>query len=270
MTWTFSWAKAWYAIQLPLLFLTGALFVQTSLTLLLPGGFDADDTTTNLQLGYPRSIEDIHSMTQQLTYYVEHHHSRVILAFLLCYTFLQCFGVPGSMLFAVLAGALFPSTLLALLLVLLATSVGASGCYLLSRRYFSAPLAWLFPERLNSWGTQVRSAASGNGGLFGYLVAARVAPTVPNWFINLSSPHLGIPLRLFFPATFLGVAPLAFVCVRAGISLREAGVAQEIQLWTLSNTLLMLGITLMAILPVWVKKNYLTQQPTSSSKQKQG
>ena len=40
--------------------------------------------------------------------------------------------------------------------------------------------------------------------IFSYMLFLRVTPFFPNWFINLASPHVGVPLREFFVATFIG------------------------------------------------------------------
>lgn len=62
----------------------------------------------------------------------------------------------------------------------------------------------------------------------------RLTPFLPNWFINVASPIVGIPLPLFVGATFFGLKhlnnnslrksgliPGVIVSVRAGLTLTE-------------------------------------------------
>ncbi|CAI8056105.1 Transmembrane protein 41 homolog [Geodia barretti] len=49
-----------------------------------------------------------------------------------------------------------------------------------------------------------------------YVVFLRITPFLPNWFINLASPIVGVRIPPFFWGTFLGVAPPSFFFVRAG------------------------------------------------------
>ncbi len=42
--------------------------------------------------------------------------------------------------------------------------------------------------------------------LFYYMLFLRITPLVPNWFINVSSPIIGIPISCFFFATLFGTS----------------------------------------------------------------
>ena len=54
-----------------------------------------------------------------------------------------------------------------------------------------------------------------------YLLFLRITPLVPNFFINISSPHLKVPLWKFFLATLLGLMPLNVVHIKTGLMLNE-------------------------------------------------
>jgi uncharacterized membrane protein YdjX (TVP38/TMEM64 family) len=49
----------------------------------------------------------------------------------------------------------------------------------------------------------------------------RVTPLLPNWFINISSPILNVPISKFALATFLGLMPMNVVHVRTGLMLND-------------------------------------------------
>ena len=50
--------------------------------------------------------------------------------------------------------------------------------------------------------------------LLNYMLFLRVTPTLPNTFINFSSPIVGVPYHTFFLATAIGLIPAAYVTVR--------------------------------------------------------
>ena len=60
------------------------------------------------------------------------------------------------------------------------------------------------------------------GNLFWYILFLRITPLLPNWFINISSPALEVPLFQFALATFFGLMPLNILHLRTGLMLSEA------------------------------------------------
>ena len=52
--------------------------------------------------------------------------------------------------------------------------------------------------------------------LFNFLLFLRITPFLPNFFINLASPLLGVPLHYFVLATMFGIMPATFMHVSAG------------------------------------------------------
>ena len=93
------------------------------------------------------------------------------------------------------------------------SSVGASFCYLLSKRFFGATVRTSFQDRLTMWTNEVQRQRNT---LMSYMLFLRVTPFFPNWFINLAAPHVGVPLSIFFAATFIGVHTRLVVAVSGG------------------------------------------------------
>ena len=56
---------------------------------------------------------------------------------------------------------------------------------------------------------------------FSYIIFLRITPFLPNWFINVVSPIIGVPLIPFYFGTVIGVAPPSFVCIQAGTTLQQ-------------------------------------------------
>lgn len=77
---------------------------------------------------------------------------------------------------------------------------------------------WLFPNQMAWFAKQVESRRRN---LFNFLLFLRITPFLPNFFINLASPLLGVPLHYFIIATFFGIMPATFMHVSAGRELQQ-------------------------------------------------
>lgn len=100
----------------------------------------------------------------------------------------------------ILAGALF-GVRFGLPLVCLLTAIGASLCYTISRLFGRKLVLHYLGHRLQP--LQERLNDDQRSLLF-ILLSLRLFPMSPNWFLNISSPILGIPLHLFFVSVLLG------------------------------------------------------------------
>ena len=96
--------------------------------------------------------------------------------------------------------------------------------------------------------------------LFWWVLFLRITPLLPNWFINLSAPVVGISFRIFFWATFLGIMPANVIHVRTGLFLSNM---DKIGL-NLSSLLSLALLGLLALLPVLLKskggKDYVKKE----------
>ena len=81
------------------------------------------------------------------------------------------------------------------------SALGATFCYFLSAMVGRGLVKKYFPERLKSWRTQ---ASHHHGDMLWYIIFLRITPFLPNWFINLASPIIGVRLTPFFWGTFFG------------------------------------------------------------------
>lgn len=113
---------------------------------------------------------------------------------------LQTFAIPGSLFLSVLSGFLFDFPV-ALTLVCFCSALGASLCYLLSQLVGRRLVRYYFPERAIAWSQEVNKHRSN---LLFYMLFLRITPFLPNWFINLVAPVIGVPLLPFAVGTFFG------------------------------------------------------------------
>ncbi|CAG8709548.1 5782_t:CDS:2, partial [Ambispora leptoticha] len=83
----------------------------------------------------------------------------------------------------------------------------------------------------------------------------RVAPFFPNWFVNIASPHLEVSLNVFFWATLVGVAPLSFIHVQAGETIRITG-TEDVSFFTPRNLVSMSLIAVAAFISAYIRRKY--------------
>ncbi|KAJ7387870.1 Transmembrane protein 41B [Desmophyllum pertusum] len=103
------------------------------------------------------------------------YFTQVLLGFVVIYIFLQTFAIPGSIFLSILSGFLFPFPL-ALFLVCLCSSVGASFCYLLFYLVGRRLVRHYMPDRVDQWCEQVNHHRDN---LLSYIIFLRITPFLP-------------------------------------------------------------------------------------------
>uniref|UniRef100_K3X5H0 VTT domain-containing protein n=2 Tax=Globisporangium ultimum (strain ATCC 200006 / CBS 805.95 / DAOM BR144) TaxID=431595 RepID=K3X5H0_GLOUD len=198
-----------------------------------------------------------------------------LLCFACVYAMKQTFAIPGSAVLNLFAGALLPLPL-AFPLVCALTACGASFCYLLSRVLASEAIVTgvcdrLLPNKLAQLRLQIEKAKR-EGELLYMLLFLRVFPFSPNWFLNLASPWLQVPLYLFTPSVALGLMPYNFITVQAGAMLSTLTSTSDMLDPKTVGSLVLLALGM--LVPAIVKKQRhnnvanddTTQQPAFSKK----
>merc|ERR1711962_1787984 len=198
-------------------------------------------------LKFPKSIEDAKQLGSLLSRYSDKYFMQVYAGFLCTYVFLQTFAIPGSIFLSIISGFLFPFPL-ALFSVCFCSATGASFCYLLSYLVGRRLVATYLPQRAASWSTTVDKHRSN---LVSYILFLRITPFLPNWFINIVSPVIGVPLLPFWVGSFFGVAPPSFVFIQAGTTLQQ--MTSTMDPITVESVALLVLFALLSILPVLLK-----------------
>lgn len=198
----------------------------------------------------PWDIEDAKKLGQVLDRYKDKYYFEVMSAVIIIYVFLQAFAIPGSLFLSILSGFLFKFHV-ALSLVCTCSAIGASLCYLLSQLVGRRLVKHYFPERAQKWSEQVDKHRNE---LLSYILFLRMTPFLPNWFINLVAPVIGVPLYPFALGTFLGVAPPSFLAIQAGQTLNT--MASSSDAFSLRSTLLLGVFALLSLSPVIFKKQF--------------
>ncbi|XP_032894859.1 transmembrane protein 41B [Amblyraja radiata] len=196
----------------------------------------------------PKDMDDAKALGKVLSKYKDAYYVQVLVAFFTTYIFLQTFAIPGSIFLSILSGFLYPFPL-ALFLVCLCSGLGASFCYMLSY-LVGRPIVYKYlTEKATKWAQQVDKHRDH---LINYIIFLRITPFLPNWFINITSPVINVPLGVFFIGTFLGVAPPSFVAIKAGTTLYQLTTAGEAVSW--NSVFVLMFLAVVSLLPVFFQK----------------
>ncbi|RWW55758.1 hypothetical protein BHE74_00037572 [Ensete ventricosum] len=167
---------------------------------------------------------------------------------------MQTFMIPGTIFLSLLAGALFGVVKGVILVVLSATS-GASSCYFLSKLIGRPLVSWMWPEKLRFFQAEVSTKmqiAKRKEKLLNYMLFLRITPSLPNTFINLASPIVDIPFRIFFLATLVGLVPASYITVRAGLALGDLKSVRD--LYDMKTLVVLFLIGFVSIFPTILKR----------------
>jgi len=95
--------------------------------------------------------------------------------------------------------------------------------------------------------------------LFWYMMFLRLTPLIPNWFVNLGSPLVGMPYIYFIVASFIGVIydyiglmPNNFILTKTGLTLKEIesiGMGPQ-------NFITLIVLGFLALIPTFFSKKY--------------
>ncbi|KAL4714488.1 hypothetical protein ACJJTC_017783 [Scirpophaga incertulas] len=199
-------------------------------------------------LKLPWELEDAKQLGLVLDRYKDKYFYEVLFGVFLVYIFLQTFAIPGSIFLSILSGFLFPFYY-ALLLVCCCSAIGASLCFFLSNLFGKKLVKKYFPEKAAQWS---RTVEKHKNNLLNYIIFLRVTPFLPNWFINMTAPVIGVPLMPFALGTFIGVAPPSFVAIQAGQTLHTLTSTRDAWSWT-SITILSV-FAMISLVPVILKE----------------
>lgn len=221
------------------------IFSISSISLVLVYcSFPQLDPSEAAQLKFPKDIDDAKQLGSLLSRYKDRYFIQVLGGVFVTYLFLQTFAIPGSIFLSIISGFLFPFPV-ALILICICSATGASFCYLLSYLVGRQLVHKYLPERSVQWSEKVNQHRDN---MLSYIIFLRITPFLPNWFINVVSPVIGVDLRPFWLGTFIGVAPPSFVAIQAGTTLQQ--MASTSDAITPQAIILLVVFAILSILPV--------------------
>ncbi|KAF9922827.1 Transmembrane protein 41B [Linnemannia zychae] len=211
-------------------------------------------------LKFPRTAEDVQNLSILLEGYLKQHYYQVLFCFMTLYISMQAFAIPGSVMLSVLGGALF-KLWRGIFIVLFCASFGSLCCYYISY-YVCHPIVEKYlKKRIQQLEVKIEEKRDE---LFFYFAFLRVTPFIPNWFMNVASPHLGIPPVIFYFGTLVGVLPNTLVTVQAGVTLAALASPDDFTLMTPQNIIMTIVICICLLIPIILHRN--SEDPTAAPK----
>ena len=153
----------------------------------------------------PRTLPALAAQRDVLLSYAAASPATVAVGYCGAYLLMQTFAIPGTIMLSLLAGGLY-GVWRGCLLVAAVSTAGSCSCYCMSW-VLGQPLArTLGPQRLEKYAGEVRRR---RGELLNYIIFLRVTPILPNTFVNVASPIVGVPLLPFALGESVGATGLA-------------------------------------------------------------
>ena len=187
----------------------------------------------------------------QLLGLVRDHGLGMALGFAAVYAACVAFSLPVAAVLTITGGFLFGQWL-GVLLVVTGATVGAVAVFLAARTALGDALR----RRAGPWLARMQDGFNANA--LSYLLVLRLVPLFPFAVVNLAAAVLGMKLRDYALATFIGIIPGSFVYTAVGVGLgsvfdqgREftpAGILTPQVLMALG------GLACLALVPVVYKK----------------
>ena len=195
------------------------------------------------------SFAALQSHHQLLSGYVEQHFFLSILLYLLSYSLIVSFSIPGATFMTILGGFLF-SAPLGTLFVVLAACLGVSVIFF-AASFFAKSLQ---PEKMGETLQKMRQGFQQNA--FFYLLSLRLIPLFPFFLVNLTPAFFPMRFRVYLGATLLGILPATFIYASLGALAKDLierpdfswSKLLDLELW-----LVFLGLGLLALLPAFYR-----------------
>jgi uncharacterized membrane protein YdjX (TVP38/TMEM64 family) len=174
-----------------------------------------------------------------------------IVLYTLLYMTLTAFSIPLGGVLTIAAGFFF-GTLVAASCAVIGGTSGAIIVFLAARTAVGELL------RARAGPALKRMEAGFRENAFNYLLTLRLIPIFPFWLINLVPAFLGVSLRTYVVATFVGIIPGALVYASLGNGLGailDAGEQPDLEILLKPVVLFpLLALAVLALLPVVYKK----------------
>ena len=160
-------------------------------------------------------------------------------------------SMPGAVMLTISSGLLFGQWYGSLYAVVGAT-IGAIGIFLVAKTVLGGAL--------RKWaGLPLRKIEAGfQENALNYLLVLRLIPVFPFFVVNIVSAFLGVSLRNYALATFVGIIPGSFVYATFGAGL--GSIVERREAFSLKGVLTpeiitaLVGLAVLALLPVFYKK----------------
>lgn len=188
------------------------------------------------------NLETLKSQQQALESYRQAHPVQLPIVFFMIYILVVALSLPGATIMTLAAGAIF-GLLWGGLLVSFASSIGATGAFLVSRFILRDWVQTKFGEKLKPLNDGIQK----DGGF--YLFGLRLVPLFPFFMINLLMGLTKIKTWTFYWVSQLGMLAGTAVYVNAGTQLSQINTLKDIL-----SLKLLLSFALLGVFPIIAKQ----------------
>jgi uncharacterized membrane protein YdjX (TVP38/TMEM64 family) len=187
----------------------------------------------------------------ELMSYVAGMPVKAVLLFILVYAAATALSVPGGIILTLTGGFLF-GIWEGTAAVVIGATIGATALFLAARFL----LADLLRAKAGPWLAKMEAGFKADA--LNYLLVLRLIPGFPFFVVNLVPAFLGVPLKSFVIATFLGIIPGTFVFASIGAGL--GSIFDSMQEFSLKGALTpqvvtaLVGLAALSLIPVVYKR----------------
>lgn len=186
-----------------------------------------------------------------LATFVAEHGVVASIGYVLIYAAVVAMSLPGGAVLTVAGGFLF-GTIIGGLHVVFAATLGATLLFLIARTALGEPL------RARAGPFLRRMEAGFQENALSYLLVLRLIPLFPFFIVNLVPAFLGVSLRTYVVATFVGIIPgsLVYASVGAGLGsvFDHSAASSPASILTPQIAVALIGLAMLALLPVFYRK----------------
>lgn len=182
---------------------------------------------------------------------VAENHIGIALSFVGAYAFFVVLSLPGAAFRTMASGFLFGPALGTIYAVIGAT-LGAIILFVIARASFKELFRNQHEGRLR------KLADSFSRNALNYLLFLRLVPLFPFWIVNLAAAYIGMKIRVFAIATFIGIIPgtLVFSSMGSGLGdLLDQGEMPDAGIVFAPNIFLpLIGLATLALAPIFIRR----------------
>lgn len=204
-----------------------------------------------LDLHHYLTFDALREHRTELMALVSAHMVLSVFGFIALYAVATALSLPGGAILSVAAGFLFGSVLGTSYIVIGAT-IGATAIFLAARTVLGDSLR----AKAGNWLKRMEDGFRENA--FSYLLVLRLVPLFPFFVVNLVPAFLGVGLRTYVTATFVGIIPGAFVFASVGTGLGSLFDSMETfspaAALTPEVITALVGLSVLSLIPVAYKK----------------
>ncbi len=207
------------------------------------------------------SFETLKQNRDVLSAWVTEYGVIAILIFMIAYILVVAFSLPGGAVMTIAGGFLF-GWIAASIAIVIAATIGATLLFLAAKTALGDSLRARAGKSIQKMEAGFRENA------FHYLLVLRLIPIFPFFLVNLVPAFLGVTLRTYVIATFIGIIPGTAVYASVGNGLGEIfdrGETPNLGIIFEPSILgPILGLAVLALLPVLYKK-FMQKTPSNPS-----